>query len=147
MCSTVRCHGVCSFEMQLKVDLSEHWCDSFMEFAFVVRYLPGNFCHILRFRRYVLHSLRSSITCRVASDEDRSRDFGSTYAFRLIAEGLAVCPFSGGFYTTYTVLPLPGFEVTHPIFNDVANTVARCFTPIIAKGYFSLTNVFQKREI
>jgi len=26
--------------------------------------------------------------------------FGSTYAFRLIAEGLTVCPLSGGFCTT-----------------------------------------------
>jgi len=28
-------------------------------------------------------------------------DFGSTYAFHLIAEGLTVCSFSGGFCITY----------------------------------------------
>jgi len=27
--------------------------------------------------------------------------FGSTYAFHLIVEGLTVCPFCGGFCTTY----------------------------------------------
>jgi len=41
--------------------------------------------------------------------------FGSIYAFRLIAVGLAVCGL-------FTVLPLQGFEVTYPIFYDVPNT-------------------------
>jgi len=47
--------------------------------------------------------------------------FGSTYALHLIAEGLATCPFSGSFFVRLTVLPLQGFEVSHPIFDDVAN--------------------------
>jgi len=41
-------------------------------------------------------------------------------ALHLIAEGLTVCPFSG-IFVRHTVLPLQGFEVTHPIFGDVAN--------------------------
>jgi len=59
--------------------------------------------------------------------------FGSTYAFHLIAEGLTVRRFSGIILPDLPFLPLQGFEATHPIFDDVANTVARCFSPLTAK--------------
>ena len=61
--------------------------------------------------------------------------FGSTYAFRLIAEGLMMC-LSVEIFVRLTVLPLQGFEVTHPIiefFDDFPNTVARRFSPLSAK--------------
>jgi len=51
------------------------------------------------------------------------RPTGSPYAFHLIAEGLTVCPFSGSFLRL-TVLPLQGFEVTHPIFVNSIDGVA-----------------------
>jgi len=51
------------------------------------------------------------------------------------------------FFVPLTVLPLQGFEVAHPIFDDVANTVARCFSPLSAKRQFLLPNVFEKRQI
>ena len=54
------------------------------------------------------------------------------------------------FFVRLTVLPLQGFEVTHPIFrnfDDAENMVARCFSPFSAKRYFSLPNAVEKRQI
>jgi len=64
--------------------------------------------------------------------------FGSTYAFRLIEKGLTVCSFSESFCTTYrfAVTRLWKYPDTHPILDDVANTVAGCFSPISAKRQF-----------
>jgi len=61
--------------------------------------------------------------------------FGSTYASHLIAEDLTVCTFSGCLLERLrpTVLPLQDFEVTHSIFDDVANTAGRYFSPLSAK--------------
>jgi len=42
-------------------------------------------------------------------------------------------PFCGSFSVRLAVLPLQGFEVTHLFFDDLANTVARCLSPLGAK--------------
>ena len=54
--------------------------------------------------------------------------FGSTSAFHLIAEGLTVYLFSGGF-VRLTVLPLQVFEVSlaHPIFNKLRPRLPNAF--------------------
>jgi len=70
-----------------------------------------------------------------------ARVFRSTYSVHLTAKGLAVCPFSGTF-----LYDLPFCRYirlwSHPPyfrnFDNVANTVAKCFSPLIAKRYFSL---------
>jgi len=48
----------------------------------------------------------------------------AVYAFHLIVKGLTVCSFSGSFLVRLTVLPLQGFEVTHPIF-EISMTLIR----------------------
>jgi len=51
------------------------------------------------------------------------------------------------FFVRLTFLLLQGFEDTHPIFrnfDDVANTGARCCSPLSAKRQFSLPNAFEK---
>jgi len=51
--------------------------------------------------------------------------FLSNYSVCLIAEGLTVCPFCRSFSVRLIVLPIQGFEVTHPIFKHVANIANR----------------------
>ena len=74
-----------------------------------------------------LHDRSSAIQLQVTACV-----FRSNYAFHLIAEGLTVCPFSGGF--SYD-LPFCRYGLwSHvPYFrnlDNVTNTVASCFSPL-----------------
>ena len=61
---------------------------------------------------------------------------GSNYAFHLMAEGLTVCPFCGSFFVRLTVLPLQGFEVTHPIFDKLRTRLPDAFHHLVPNDNF-----------
>jgi len=97
-----------------------------------------------------IRTLTSGLRSPVTELQVTAYVFGLPHAFHLIAECLTVCSFSGSFFCTtyrFAVTRLWSNPPYFRNFDDVENTVARCFSPFSAKRYFSLPNTVEKRQI